>query len=196
MYVSPYVDDDMMWLMLFLSAPRLPRIPAYPSRPRSQTNDRVTVESAEAILKYNVGIKCATVTPDEERVKELDVALCPTTPCVLRIRTLAFPFLPLFPFPHFSFSPLAFSLTWLSRVPRSATAAPSSARQSSSSVLHDLSRDGSSPSSSAARVRRLVSCDGLACNFVEACTCRIWAFQGRDCSRLWRRVRKIWMHLR
>ncbi|KAI0274520.1 hypothetical protein BGY98DRAFT_879849, partial [Russula aff. rugulosa BPL654] len=49
---------------------------------RSQTNDRVTVESAEAILKYNVGIKCATVTPDEERVKELDVALCPTTPCI------------------------------------------------------------------------------------------------------------------
>ena len=84
----------------------------------------------------------------------------------------------------------------LSRVPRSATAAPSSARQSSSSVLHDLSQDGSSPSSSAARVRRLVSCDGLACNFVEARTCRTWAFQGRDCSRLWRRVRKIWMHLR
>ncbi|KAI0276981.1 isocitrate dehydrogenase [Russula aff. rugulosa BPL654] len=37
---------------------------------RDATNDRVTVESAEAILKYNVGIKCATITPDEERVKE------------------------------------------------------------------------------------------------------------------------------
>jgi isocitrate dehydrogenase len=35
-----------------------------------QTNDRVTVESAEAILKYNVGIKCATITPDEARVEE------------------------------------------------------------------------------------------------------------------------------
>jgi isocitrate dehydrogenase len=35
-----------------------------------QTDDRVTVESAEAILKYNVGIKCATITPDEARVEE------------------------------------------------------------------------------------------------------------------------------
>ena len=39
-------------------------------RPRSQTNDQVTVDSAEAVLKYNVGIKCATITPDEDRVKE------------------------------------------------------------------------------------------------------------------------------
>jgi len=37
---------------------------------RDATNDRVTVESAEAILKYNVGIKCATITPDEARVEE------------------------------------------------------------------------------------------------------------------------------
>ena len=29
----------------------------------------VTVEAAEAIQKYNVGIKCATITPDEERVE-------------------------------------------------------------------------------------------------------------------------------
>ena len=35
-----------------------------------QTNDQVTTESAEAILKYNVGIKCATITPDEARVEE------------------------------------------------------------------------------------------------------------------------------
>jgi isocitrate dehydrogenase len=37
---------------------------------RSQTDDRVTVEAAEAILKYNVGIKCATITPDEARMDE------------------------------------------------------------------------------------------------------------------------------
>jgi len=37
---------------------------------RDQTNDQVTIDSAEAILKYNVGIKCATITPDEERVQE------------------------------------------------------------------------------------------------------------------------------
>lgn len=35
----------------------------------SQTDDKVTVEAAEAILKYGVGIKCATITPDEARVK-------------------------------------------------------------------------------------------------------------------------------
>ena len=33
------------------------------------TDDRVTIEAAEAILKYNVGVKCATITPDEARVK-------------------------------------------------------------------------------------------------------------------------------
>ena len=37
---------------------------------RDETNDQVTVDAAEAIKKYNVGIKCATITPDEERVKE------------------------------------------------------------------------------------------------------------------------------
>ena len=35
----------------------------------SQTNDQVTIDSAEAIKKYNVGIKCATITPDEARVE-------------------------------------------------------------------------------------------------------------------------------
>jgi len=37
---------------------------------RDQTDDQVTIDSAHAILKYNVGIKCATITPDEERVEE------------------------------------------------------------------------------------------------------------------------------
>ncbi|KAF5371879.1 hypothetical protein D9757_010607 [Collybiopsis confluens] len=37
---------------------------------RDQTNDQVTIDSAEAILKYGVGIKCATITPDEARVEE------------------------------------------------------------------------------------------------------------------------------
>ena len=39
--------------------------------PRSdQTDDKVTTDAAEAILKYGVGIKCATITPDEQRVEE------------------------------------------------------------------------------------------------------------------------------
>ncbi|XP_044731449.1 isocitrate dehydrogenase [NADP] cytoplasmic [Chrysoperla carnea] len=37
---------------------------------RDQTDDKVTVEAAEAIKKYKVGIKCATITPDEKRVEE------------------------------------------------------------------------------------------------------------------------------
>ncbi len=37
---------------------------------RDATNDQVTVDAAEAIKKYNVGIKCATITPDEARVEE------------------------------------------------------------------------------------------------------------------------------
>ncbi len=37
---------------------------------RDLTNDQVTIDAANAILEHNVGIKCATITPDEERVKE------------------------------------------------------------------------------------------------------------------------------
>ena len=37
---------------------------------RDVTNDQVTKEAAEAIKKYNVGVKCATITPDEKRVEE------------------------------------------------------------------------------------------------------------------------------
>uniref|UniRef100_A0A668VRN6 Isocitrate dehydrogenase [NADP] n=1 Tax=Oreochromis aureus TaxID=47969 RepID=A0A668VRN6_OREAU len=37
---------------------------------RDATDDRVTVEAAEAVHRYNVGIKCATITPDEKRVEE------------------------------------------------------------------------------------------------------------------------------
>ncbi|XP_020571043.1 cytosolic isocitrate dehydrogenase [NADP]-like [Phalaenopsis equestris] len=40
---------------------------------RDATNDEVTSESAEATLKYNVAIKCATITPDETRVKEFNL---------------------------------------------------------------------------------------------------------------------------
>lgn len=37
---------------------------------RDATNDQVTVDAAEAVHRYNVGIKCATITPDEKRVEE------------------------------------------------------------------------------------------------------------------------------
>lgn len=40
---------------------------------RDKTNDQVTIDCAEAVKKYNVGIKCATITPDEKRVEEFSL---------------------------------------------------------------------------------------------------------------------------
>lgn len=40
---------------------------------RDETEDRITVEAAEAIKKYGVGVKCATITPNAERVKEYNL---------------------------------------------------------------------------------------------------------------------------
>ena len=40
---------------------------------RDKTNDQVTIDSANAIKKHGVGVKCATITPDEARVKEFNL---------------------------------------------------------------------------------------------------------------------------
>ena len=37
---------------------------------RDETDDKITLEAAEAIKKYGVGVKCATITPNKDRVKE------------------------------------------------------------------------------------------------------------------------------
>jgi isocitrate dehydrogenase len=55
--ILPYLDIDIKYFDLGLPY-------------RDQTNDKVTVDAAKAIQKYNVGIKCATITPDEARVTE------------------------------------------------------------------------------------------------------------------------------
>jgi len=55
--IQPYLDVDLIYFDLGIEN-------------RDQTDDRVTVESAEAIQKYGVGVKCATITPDEARVEE------------------------------------------------------------------------------------------------------------------------------
>lgn len=55
--ILPFVDLDLKYFDLGILN-------------RDATNDSVTVESAEATLKYNVAVKCATITPDEGRVKE------------------------------------------------------------------------------------------------------------------------------
>jgi isocitrate dehydrogenase len=55
--ILPYLDLDIKYYDLGMEN-------------RDATNDEVTIEAANAINKYNVGIKCATITPDEARVKE------------------------------------------------------------------------------------------------------------------------------
>ena len=40
---------------------------------RDATEDKITVDAANAIKKHGVGIKCATITPDEARVKEFNL---------------------------------------------------------------------------------------------------------------------------
>jgi isocitrate dehydrogenase len=55
--ILPYLDLDLKYYDLGMEH-------------RDATNDQVTVDAAEAIKKYHVGIKCATITPDESRVKE------------------------------------------------------------------------------------------------------------------------------
>jgi isocitrate dehydrogenase len=55
--IIPYLDLDIKYYDLGI-------------KNRDRTNDQVTIDAANAINKYNVGIKCATITPDEDRVKE------------------------------------------------------------------------------------------------------------------------------
>jgi len=58
--ISPYLDLDIKYYDLGVES-------------RDKTSDQITVDSANAINKYGVGIKCATITPDEERVKEFSL---------------------------------------------------------------------------------------------------------------------------
>ena len=55
--IKPYIAVDLKYYDLGIES-------------RDKTNDQITINAAEAIKKYNVGIKCATITPDEGRVKE------------------------------------------------------------------------------------------------------------------------------
>src|SRR3546814_8947775 len=55
--ILPYLDIDLHYYDLGIEE-------------RDRTDDKVTVEAANAIKKHGVGIKCATITPDEARVEE------------------------------------------------------------------------------------------------------------------------------
>ena len=58
--IFPYLDLDIKYYDLSIEN-------------RDLTNDQVTIDSAEATKKYNVAVKCATITPDENRVKEFNL---------------------------------------------------------------------------------------------------------------------------
>jgi isocitrate dehydrogenase len=58
--ILPYLDIDLKYYDLSIQY-------------RDQTDDKVTVEAAKAIKEYGVGVKCATITPDEARVKEFNL---------------------------------------------------------------------------------------------------------------------------
>ena len=55
--ILPYLDIDLKYYDLGIEK-------------RDETDDKITVEAAEAIKQYGVGVKCATITPDEARVEE------------------------------------------------------------------------------------------------------------------------------
>ena len=58
--ILPYLDVVLLYYVLGIQK-------------RNETNDQITIDAAEAIKKYNVGIKCATITPDEDRVTEFSL---------------------------------------------------------------------------------------------------------------------------
>src|SRR4026209_389329 len=55
--ILPYLEVDLVYFDLGIES-------------RDATEDRITVEAAEAIKRHGVGVKCATITPDEARVEE------------------------------------------------------------------------------------------------------------------------------
>ncbi|MBL8708170.1 MAG: NADP-dependent isocitrate dehydrogenase [Rhodospirillaceae bacterium] len=58
--ILPYLDIDLKYYDLGVES-------------RDQTGDQITIDAANAIKKYGVGVKCATITPDEGRVKEFNL---------------------------------------------------------------------------------------------------------------------------
>ena len=58
--IHPYLDIDLKYFDLSIEA-------------RDATDDQITIDAANAVKKYGVGIKCATITPDEDRVDEFNL---------------------------------------------------------------------------------------------------------------------------
>src|SRR5690348_3769680 len=58
--IHPYLDVDLLYYDLGIQK-------------RDETDDQITIDAANAIKEHGVGVKCATITPDEARVKEFDL---------------------------------------------------------------------------------------------------------------------------
>lgn len=129
-FIHPYLDIDLKYYDLGLEY-------------RDKTDDKVTVDAAEAIQKYSVGVKCATITPDEQRVEEFKLKKSESEEAISGVASCT--------------GSLECSLMHVSTrqcgsppTARSATswAAPSSARPSSYPASHAWCPGGYSPSSS------------------------------------------------
>jgi len=59
-FILPYLDIDLKYYDLGIEK-------------RDETDDQITIDAAHAIKQYGVGVKCATITPDEKRVKEFNL---------------------------------------------------------------------------------------------------------------------------
>ncbi|UTW57266.1 NADP-dependent isocitrate dehydrogenase [Kordiimonas sp. SCSIO 12603] len=58
--IQPYLDVDLLYYDLSVTK-------------RDETDDQITIDAANAIKEHGVGVKCATITPDEQRVEEFDL---------------------------------------------------------------------------------------------------------------------------
>ena len=74
--ILPYLDIDLKYYDLAMEV-------------RDETNDQITIDAAHAIQKYGVGVKCATITPDEQRVEEFGSSRCGVARTARSVTSLA-----------------------------------------------------------------------------------------------------------
>ena len=58
--ILPYLDIDLKYYDLSVQK-------------RDETNDQITIDAANAIKTYGIGVKCATITPDDNRMSEFNL---------------------------------------------------------------------------------------------------------------------------
>lgn len=97
--ILPFLDIDLKYYDLGLPY-------------RDETDDQVTIDAAEAIKKYQVGVKCATITPDEARVEEFKLKKSEFPSFLPMLYSASLPRFPVLPLttsrpPSFFFLPLS-----------------------------------------------------------------------------------------